>query len=85
MTDSEAAVMEDHGAYWARHVADGVAIAFGPVMDPAGNWGLAVVEVETEGDVLALRDADPAVTSGLATAEIFPMPVVVARPGAPRP
>jgi uncharacterized protein YciI len=79
MTEPEADIMGDHAAYWSQHLADGTVIVFGPVADPAGNWGLAVIETDTEADALALRDADPAVTSGLATAEIYPMPVAVAR------
>jgi uncharacterized protein len=83
MTEAEAGVMERHAAYWAQQLANGTAVVFGPVADPAGNWGLAVVEADTEADARALRDADPAITSGLATVEILPMPVAVAREAAP--
>jgi uncharacterized protein YciI len=75
MSDTEAATMQEHGGYWARHVATGTAIVFGPVLDPSGTWGLAVVEATNETDVHALRDADPAVSSGLCTAEILPMAI----------
>jgi uncharacterized protein len=85
MTDAEAAVMAEHGAYWSQHVATGHAVVFGPVTDPDGNWGLGVVEADSEADVVTLRDADPAVSSGLATAEILAMPVAVAREAPPRP
>jgi uncharacterized protein YciI len=84
MTEAEAAIMRDHAAYWSQHLANGMAIVFGPVTDPTGNWGLAVVEADTEADARALRDADPAVTSGLATVDILPMPVAVARQAHPR-
>jgi uncharacterized protein len=79
MTEAEAAIMGEHGAYWSHHLAAGVAVVFGPVTDPVGNWGLAVVEADDEADVVALRDNDPAVTSGLNTADILPMPVAFAR------
>ena len=79
MNEAEAAIMEDHAAYWSQHLASGSAVVFGPVTDPTGNWGLAVVEADTEAGVRALRDDDPAVTSGLATAEILPMPVAIVR------
>ena len=52
----------------------GTALVFGPVSDPAGAWGLAVVEAETEESVRTLGDADPAVVSGLARFEVCPMP-----------
>jgi uncharacterized protein YciI len=84
MTESEATILGDHSTYWTKQLADGVAIVFGPVIDPAGNWGLAVIEADTETDVFALRDADPAITSGLATVEIYPMPVAAARQRPPR-
>jgi uncharacterized protein len=83
MTEAEAAVMADHAGYWSQHLADGRAVVFGPVTDPTGNWGLAVVEADTEADVRALRHGDPAVTSGLATAEILAMPVAIVRQTAP--
>jgi uncharacterized protein len=79
MSDDEAAIMGNHAGYWGRLLADRTAVAYGPVLDPAGNWGLGVVEVEGEADVLALRDGDPAVTSGLCTAEILPMAVGFSR------
>ena len=53
---------------------------FGPVSDPSGGWGLAVVEAETEDEVRALGADDPAVTSGTATFEVMPMPVAIVRP-----
>lgn len=80
MSDAEAATMQEHAAYWSEHVAAGTAILFGPVLDPAGTWGLAVVSADAEPDVEALRDADPAVATGLCTAEILPMAVAVLAP-----
>lgn len=77
MTDDEAATMADHAAYWSTLVAAGDAVVFGPVMDPAGTWGLAVVEADTEAEVRALRERDPAVSTGLCTGEILPMAVAV--------
>ena len=82
MSDDEAAIMGSHGAYWSEHVETGTAIVFGPVLDPAGNWGLAVVAAASEADVVKLRDADPAITSGLCTAEILPMAIAILAPAA---
>ncbi len=79
MTEAEAAIMGDHAAYWTEQLDNGVAVVFGPVVDPAGNWGLAVVETETEADARALGDADPAITTGLATLEVHPIPFAIAR------
>ena len=79
MDDAEAAVMARHGDYWQGLVARGTAVVFGPVSDPAGTWGLAVVEAPSEKDVEALGADDPAVSSGTATFEVCPMPVAIVR------
>jgi uncharacterized protein len=82
MSDEEAAVMGEHAGYWGGLVDEGAVVVFGPVGDPSGAWGLAVVEAETEDEVRRLGEQDPAVTSGVATFEIYPMPDAVARPRA---
>jgi uncharacterized protein len=79
MRDDEAAVMGQHGEYWHGLVDRGRVVVFGPVSDPSGSWGLAVVEAETEDEVRALGADDPAVKSGIATFDILPMPVAVVR------
>jgi uncharacterized protein YciI len=80
MTDAESTIMGDHVGYWTTLAADGTAVVFGAVADPAGIWGLAVVEADSEHDVRALGDADPAITSELATYQVYPMPGAIARP-----
>jgi uncharacterized protein YciI len=77
MTAAEAAVMQEHAAYWQPRVEQGDVVVFGPVLDPAATWGLAVVLADDEAAVRALGETDPAVTSGLATYEVFPMPGAV--------
>ncbi|MGW8815469.1 YciI family protein [Gordonia terrae] len=79
MSDDEAAIMGRHSAYWSGLLADGTAVIFGPVVDPAGNWGLGVVRADSEDAVRAISAADPAVTSGLARVEVLPMPVGIGR------
>ncbi|MDQ3890723.1 MAG: YciI family protein [Actinomycetota bacterium] len=74
MSATEQAVMDRHIAYWQGLVGGGTATVFGPVSDPAGAWGLAVVAAETITEVRAVGDADPAVVSGLARFEVCPMP-----------
>ena len=74
MSETEQAIMGRHVRYWQDLTERGTAIVFGSVSDPAGAWGLAVVEAETTEQVHALGDADPAVTSRLAHFEVFPMP-----------
>jgi hypothetical protein len=80
MTDAESAIMGDHVGYWTSLAAHRTAVVFGAVADPSGIWGLAVVEAKSEPDVRALGDADPAITSELATYQVYPMPGAIARP-----
>ncbi|MQY29734.1 YciI family protein [Nocardia aurantia] len=73
LSDAESSVMNEHFAYWQKRLKDGVAVVYGPVGDPAGVWGLAVVEVGAHADALALRDGDPVVAGGLGVTEVYPM------------
>lgn len=79
MNQAEAATMGEHAAYWSELLANGVAVVFGPVADPSGTWGLAVVEADTEAHVHTLGNSDPAITSGIATFEVYAMPMAIVR------
>ena len=80
MTETEAGLMSEHAAYWGGHLNAGRLVAFGPVLDPAGVWGLAVLEVDSEDEARALGDGDPAVTSGMCTFDVYPMGPSIVRP-----
>ena len=69
--------MGDHADYWSERTRAGEAVVFGPVADPAGAYGFAVVRAGTEEDVLAMSRHDPAVTSGTARCEVYEMPGAV--------
>ncbi len=56
MSDDEQAVMGEHFAYWTTLFEGGRIVAYGPVLEPAGVWGLAVVEAESVDDVRALAE-----------------------------
>src|ERR1700681_2384895 len=60
MTDDERATMLAHVAYWSRLAEQGHALAFGPVDDPNGPYGIGIVLAEDIGAAEALRDDDPA-------------------------
>lgn len=64
MTPDERAIMQAHGRYWQGKLVEDIAIAFGPVADPSGGWGLGIVEVRDEAELKALQEADPAIESG---------------------
>jgi uncharacterized protein YndB with AHSA1/START domain len=64
MTADERAIMQAHSRYWHGKLGEGVAVAFGPVADPAGGWGLGIVQVRDEAQLTAIQAADPAIESG---------------------
>lgn len=65
MTDAERNVMAEHAAYWGGKLAEGTAVAFGPVADPAGPWGLGLVRAAGEEELAAFEQADPAIRANL--------------------
>jgi uncharacterized protein len=77
--EREGAAMAEHAEYWRGHLEAGRTIVFGPVADPAGVWGLGVVNGESIDDVNALGEADPAVVAGVARFEVLPMLSAVTR------
>jgi uncharacterized protein len=74
MTPDERATLMEHGAYWSALMAAGKAVAFGPVDDPRGSYGLGILLVDDLDEAEAIREADPAITAphGL-RAELAPM------------
>jgi uncharacterized protein YciI len=73
MSDAEAAIMEQHFAYWSRFEQRGIVVVLGPVLDPSGTWGLGVVAGDDRNDINALGAEDPAVKSGMSTFEVYAM------------
>jgi uncharacterized protein YciI len=71
MTAEERAIMQRHVAYASEKAKQGIAIVFGPVMDPKGVYGIGVYQVEDEAAMRDLLDQDPA--NGLLQLEVSPM------------
>jgi uncharacterized protein YciI len=80
MNEAEAKVMQEHIAYWASLADKGTAVVFGPVSDPNGAWGVAIVEIEDEVDAPAITNNDPVINSGLGFRyEFYAMPRIISR------
>lgn len=80
MTEAERRVMGEHVVYWRQRLAEGVAVAFGPVGDPAGPWGLGVVEVESEEALAEYERRDPAIAANIGMRyQVLPMLSLVSR------
>jgi uncharacterized protein len=75
MTPAERAAMEQHVHYWSGHAKAGRAIAFGPVADPAGVYGILIANLEDEDELKRLLAQDPA--REILTYSYFPMPRAV--------
>ena len=79
-TETEKALFSEHAAYWIARAGEGRAIAVGPVFEPTGTWGLALVETEDEAAATALGAADPVIVAqaGFAYA-VAPVPSLILR------
>jgi uncharacterized protein YciI len=65
MTPDEAQVMHEHALYWRQFAASGKVLVVGPVADPEGAFGIAIIVGEEGEDLGPLCKADPAIKSGL--------------------
>lgn len=63
LTPAEREMMLAHGRYWSTYLARGKVLTLGPVNDPKGSWGLGVMRVDSEEELLALQAQDPAILS----------------------
>jgi uncharacterized protein YciI len=74
MNDEERNIMQQHIAYWSPFLNDGTLIVFGPVMDPKGGFGVAIVAVDNEEQLKQMVAGDPA--NAIGSYEMHPMQAV---------
>ncbi len=60
----EARLMGEHAAYWREWMRKGKVVAFGVVADPAGAYGIGIIEVTDEAEARSLTAGDPTIVSG---------------------
>jgi uncharacterized protein YciI len=78
MTADERGIMQAHVGYWTGKVTTGNALVFGPVANPKGGYSIGIIKVADRAEMEALRDADPAMQSGIGFSyDILAMPRVV--------
>jgi uncharacterized protein YciI len=76
----EADAMKDHVAYWTDLANKKIAVVFGPVADPSGAWGVAIVEAEADQQIESIAAADPVIKRNIGfRSEVFPMPNAILR------
>jgi uncharacterized protein YciI len=74
ITDAEKALMQQHAQYLTGLLNQGTISVFGPVMDPKGPFGMAVVEAASAEEVQRLTANDPVVKASAGFKyEISPM------------
>jgi uncharacterized protein len=76
MSPDEAETMERHVAYWQDLLSRERALAFGPVLDPEGPWGLGLLDLDDEDDARSVAEHDPAIESGVCTYALVPIDLV---------
>ncbi|HET7537926.1 MAG TPA: YciI family protein [Candidatus Didemnitutus sp.] len=80
MSAAEVLLMQQHGAYLREFSGKGWLVAFGPVADPQGFFGIAIWELPDGEDAAALCANDPLIKSNQGFRyEIHPMPSIVTR------
>ena len=75
MTDEERGIMMRHSMYWREFQLKGKLVVFGPVMDPAGAFGMGVAVVDSEDELKEFIAGDPA--RALSTIDHIPMKAVL--------
>jgi uncharacterized protein YciI len=75
MSEDEKAIMHKHIEYCNNYMSAGKLITFGPVLDPAGVYGVGILSVLDEKEVIDFINNDPA--SGINRYEYHVMMAVV--------
>ena len=75
----ELALMKKHADYFADLFNSGKALLYGPVLSPAGAFGIGILEVGNEAEAREIAQNDPSVVGGLNRFEVAPMRVSAAR------
>lgn len=73
MTADEKAWMKQHGAFLDDLLEKGLVVAHGPVMDPAGGYGVSLFRIPDDLDIAAITSQDPLVKNGAGHYQHHPM------------
>ena len=80
ITPAEAQLMRQHAQYWHQQLERGSVIVFGPVADPKGSYGIAVLQLASDDDAQVLASGDPVIKAGVGfTFELHLMPQCVTK------
>lgn len=77
MTDTESEIMSFHFEYLKQKLKEGKLVMAGPVT--TGDFGVSIIETETEEEALDIMNNDPAVLAGIMNPTIYPYRVSLLR------
>jgi uncharacterized protein YciI len=77
MTDKEAEIMSSHFQYLKQKLSEGKLIMAGPVT--TGDFGISVLETESEQEARDIVNNDPAVLAGIMKPTLYPFRVSLLR------
>jgi uncharacterized protein len=84
MTSDETQLMRAHREYWTPRVETGVVVAMGPVADPDGDYGVAIIDAASDAALEAMQETDPVIAAGCGfTYENSRMLGIAVRPSQP--
>ncbi|MCC4634440.1 YciI family protein [Xanthomonas dyei] len=73
MSADEKSWMTQHGLFLDSLLAEGIIVAHGPVMDPAGGYGVSLYRIADDQQIEHFTAQDPIVRNGAGHYEHYPM------------
>lgn len=77
MTEEESEIMSKHFLYMKKKMGEGKVILAGPVT--TGEFGVSILETESEEEAIEITNYDPAVKNGIMKPTIYPYRVSLLR------
>src|SRR3984957_708029 len=79
MTEAELGLMKQHVQCVSPAFEAGLVLASGPVLDPAGAFGIALLEVNDAAEAEEFARKDPSIVGGMNTFTLTPMRVAASQ------
>ena len=81
ITPAETVLMQKHVSYWSNLMVQGKVVAFGPVADPSGRYGIGIMQLDDDAEPRVLGDNDPVIQANAGfSIEVHPMPKIIISP-----
>src|ERR1700679_1275282 len=79
MTEEGLGFMKQHVQHVGQAFDAGMVVAYGPVLDPAGAFGIALLEVNEAAEAEEFARKDPSIVAGMNTYTLTPMKVAASQ------